>query len=289
MHTMWKGSIRFGLVYIPIKLYAATEEKDVKLRMIHEKCSTPIRYSRVCPTCKIEVPNEEIIKAYEYEPGQFVPINKKELDTLKGETSKSVDIIDFVKLSDIDPIYFNKSYFIGPNENGEKAYGLLTEALQTSEKIGLAKLNMHGKEHLSVIRSYSQTAEKNNAEKLSGLLLETIYYPDEVRKMAAVPGIGNLGGTIEKELKVAIQLIDQLTTTFEPEKYEDHYRAQLQQLITSKITGNEVKQPVAARKPDHAVDLLSALQASIEEAAPRRKKAAAKPRKTAGRRKKAGL
>lgn len=289
MHTMWKGSIRFGLVYIPIKLYAATEEKDVKLRMLHEKCSTPISYSRVCPTCKVEVPSEEIIKGYEYEPGQFVPITKEELETLKGDTSKSVDIIDFVNLSEIDPIYFNRSYFIGPNENGEKAYGLLTKALQDSEKIGLSKLNMHGKEHLAVIRSYHQKPAKYGAEGVSGLLLETIYYPDEVRGMESVPGIGNLGETIEKELKVAIQLIDQLTTTFEPEKYEDHYRAELQQLISSKITGNEVKQPAKAQRREKAVDLLSALQASIEEAAPRHKKAAAKPRKTPGRRKKAGL
>lgn len=265
MHTMWKGSISFGLVHIPIKLYAATEEKDIKLRFLHEKCSTPIRYSRVCPTCDIEVPNEEIIKGYEYEPGQFVPISKEEIEGIKGQTIRAVEILDFVNLEDIDPIYFNKSYFVGPNDNGEKAYALLKQALQDSKKIGLAKLTLHSKQHLAVVRVYEK-----------GLLLETVYYPDEVREMGHVPGIEKLGETNEKELRTAIQLIDQLTTTFEPEKYTNEYREQMNDLIQTKIAGNQIKQPKKAPKQENVVDLLSALQASIDESKPKSKKATAK-------------
>ncbi|MFC7393119.1 Ku protein [Scopulibacillus cellulosilyticus] len=266
MHTMWKGSISFGLVHIPIKLYAATEEKDIKLRYLHQKCSTPIKYQRFCPTCEEEVANEEIIRGYEYEPGQFVPIKKEEIDELKGDTKRTIDILDFVELKEIDPIYYNKSYFIGPNENGEKAYALLKQALDDSNKIGLAKLTLHSKQHLAVVRVYEK-----------GLLLETIYYPDEVRAIDYVPGIDQVGETNEKELKTAVQLIDQLTTSFEPEKYQDEYREQLSDLIQTKIAGNEVKKPKKAAKKENVVDLLSALQASIDESKPKGKKPVKKP------------
>ncbi|TCP29778.1 DNA end-binding protein Ku [Scopulibacillus darangshiensis] len=265
MHTMWKGSISFGLVHIPIKLYAATEEKDIKLRFLHEECGTPIRYSRTCPTCEKEVPNEEIIKGYEYEPGQFVPINKEEIEEIKGQATRSVEILDFVNLEDIDPIYFNKSYFVGPNDNGEKAYSLLKQALQDTKKIGLAKLTLHSKQHLAVVRVYDK-----------GLLLETIYYPDEVRNAGNVPGIDKIGDVNEKELQTAIQLVDQLTTPFEPEQYENEYRRQLHDLIQAKIAGDQVKKPKKAPKQENVVDLLSALQASIDETKPPTKKEAAK-------------
>jgi DNA end-binding protein Ku len=257
MHTMWKGSISFGLVNIPIKLFAATENKDIKMRYLHKKCHNPIKYEKTCPVCEEEVANEDIIKGYEYEPGKFVEIEKSELDELAHEGTKSIEIIDFVDLKEIDPIYFNRSYYVGPNENGEKAYMLLKQAMNDSEKIGLAKITIRSKQHLAVVRVYGK-----------GLVLETIFYPDEVRNADHVPGLPENMELNEKELKMATELIEQLTTPFEPEKYTDDYRTALMDLIQSKITGEEVK--VAKDKPKtNVVDLMDALQASIDETKPK--------------------
>lgn len=264
MHTMWKGSISFGLVHIPIKLFAATEDKDIKLRYLHNECYTPIKYERVCPSCGREVENAEIIRGYEYEPGKFVQIDKEELDEIKKAQSKTVEILDFVKLEEIDPIYFNRSYFMGPNENGGKAYALLKQAMEDSGKIGLAKLTMHSKEHLAAVRVYDK-----------GLLLETIYYPDEVRDMGHVPGIEENIELNKKELDTAIQLVDQLTTEFEPDKYEDRYRNELSKLIEGKVSGNEVKTAANVPEKTNVVDLMEALQASIDKTKPKTKKPSA--------------
>jgi DNA end-binding protein Ku len=263
MHTMWKGSISFGLVHIPIKLFAATENKDIKLRYLHKECNSPIKYERVCPVCDREVENEEIARGYEYEPDKFVTLEKEDLDNLRGKKTKTIEIIDFVKLEDIDPIYFNKSYFLGPNENGEKAYTLLKQAMDDSGKIGLAKIMLHSKEHLAAVRVYDK-----------GLLLETIYYPDEVREIDHVPGIDGNVELNKKELDTAMTLIEQLTTTFDPEKYTDDYRTALSELIESKITGDEVQTAKQAPKKSNVVDLMDALQASVDETKPKTKKKA---------------
>src|SRR5699024_5130634 len=171
MHTMWKGTISFGLVNIPGKMHAATENKDVKLRQLHKECQTPIKYKRVCPACEREVENDEIVKAYEYAKNKFVVLDDDELASLKKEQeAKAVEILDFVKLEEIDPIYFEKSYYLSPNEGG-KAYGLLRTALEDTGKIGIAKMMIRSKEQLAVIRVYENT-----------LVVETIHYPDEVRK-----------------------------------------------------------------------------------------------------------
>ncbi|MFD2617124.1 non-homologous end joining protein Ku [Terrilactibacillus laevilacticus] len=260
MHTMWKGSIRFGLVHIPIKLYAATEEKGVKFRLLHQKCSTPIKYSRVCPHCDVEVSNDDIVKGYEYEPGQFITLEQSELDSLKGDVVRAVEILDFVNLHDIDPIYFNKSYFIGPNDNGEKAYALLKQALQDTEKIGMAMITLHSKQHLAIVRPYEQ-----------GLLLETIYYPDEVRSVADVPNIHSLGEINSKELKTAIQFIDQLTVPFDPAAYQDDYRDKVMGLIEEKSAGKQGVTKPKTKEKTNMVDLLSALEASIAETKPKAK------------------
>lgn len=253
MHTMWKGAISFGLVTIPIKLYAATEDKDIKMRYLHKECHNPIKYEKVCPLCKEEVNPDDIIKGYEYEPGRFVELEKNELDELTSEANKSIEIIDFVDLTEIDPIFFNRSYYVGPNEHGEKPFTLLKQAMENTGKIGLAKITIRSKEHLAVVRVYKK-----------GLVLETIFYPDEVRNADQVPGIPENVKIDEKEIKMAEQLIEQLTTEFEPSKYTDDYRVQLMNLIQSKITGEEIM--VAKDKPKaNVVDLMDALQASLDQ------------------------
>lgn len=272
LRTMWKGSIQFGLVYIPIKLYTATEDKDVKLRMLHKDCMAPINYSRTCSQCGKEVKNEDIVKGYEYTPGQFVMITEEEMNGLQGELSKSVEIINFVNLSEIDPIYFEKSYFIGPDSNqGLKAYSLLRQTIKDSGKIGLANIMIRSKQHLAAIRSYG-----------NGMLLETLYYPDEVRDMADVPGLNTvITENAPKEIEIAAQLVGQLTTKFKPEQYKDNYRLKLEQLITDKVAGVKPVPKKGAPKTSHVVDLLAALEASVKQTKPK-KSAAPRRKKTVG-------
>jgi DNA end-binding protein Ku len=254
---VWKGSISFGLVNIPVKLHTATENKDIKLRQLHKECHTPINYQKVCEGCKKEVKSEDIVKAYEYSKNKFVVLDEEELEKLKKENEdKAVEIIDFVKLEEIDPIYFERSYFMAPDSGGGKAYSLLREALMESGKIGVAKIMIRSKEQLAVVRVYKET-----------LIMETIHFPDEVRSSKDVPNIPSEQVVVKKELDTALMLVDQLTTTFDPEKYTDDYRTALMDLIEEKKTGNKTvstteKQPNA---PSNVTDLMTALQASLDK------------------------
>ncbi|MBD8007320.1 non-homologous end joining protein Ku [Bacillus norwichensis] len=268
MHTMWKGSISFGLVNIPIKLHAATEDKDVKFRSLHNECHSPIKYEKVCPTCEKEIGTEDIVKGYEVTKGKFVVIEEDELKGLKDAVEeKAVEIIDFIKLDEIDPIYFNRSYYMSP-DGGNKAYGLLRKALTDSEKVGLAKIMIRSKEQLAVIRVYLDT-----------LLMETIHFPDEVRKAADVPNVPAEDNVTKKEIDTAIMLIDQLTTTFDPEKYKDEYRAKVLELIEAKRTGKDLVTVKEKEPAAQMTDLMAALQASIDRTKPKAKKPA-KTKKT---------
>lgn len=276
MHTMWKGSISFGLVNIPIKLHAATEDKDIKLRTLHKKCHSPIKYEKICTHCEEEVKEEDIVKAYEYARGKFVILDDDELENLRKENEdKAVEIIDFVRLEQIDPIYFDKSYYMSPNENGGKAYSLLRKALVEAGKVGVAKIAIRSKEQLAVIRVYENL-----------LIMETIHYPDEVRNAADVPNIPSDEKITNKELDTAILLMDQLTSEFKPEKYTDEYRKALMELIEAKRNGKEAVSPAARETVSNVTDLMAALQASIDRTKPmnenpRRKKTALKMKKQA--------
>jgi DNA end-binding protein Ku len=266
MHTIWKGSISFGLVHIPIKLFSATDDKDVKLRMLHKACHTPVKYEKKCPACETKLEQQEITKGYEYDEGRFVLVEDDDFEKLNEAQTRSIDIIDFIKLEEIDPIYYNRSYFLGPQEHGEKAFSLLKQAMDDSGRIGLATFTFRSKQHLAAVRVYQQA-----------LVLETLFYPDEVRESAHVPGTQVSVNMSEKELNMAIQLIDQLTTPFNPQKYTDDYRVALMELIEGKIKGEDVK--IAKEVPQtNIVHLMEALQASIDQTKPkaksRRKKAA---------------
>lgn len=256
MHTVWKGSISFGLVNIPIKLHSATENKDIKLRQLHKECHTPISYKKVCEGCEKEVKDEDIVKAYEYAKNKFVVLDAEELEKLKKENAdKAVEIIDFVKLEEIDPIYFERTYFLSPDTTGGKAYSLLRKTLEQSGKIGVAKIIIRSKEQLAVVRVYKDT-----------LVMETIHFPDEVRSTTDVPNIPSEDTVVQKELDTALLLVDQLTTAFNPEKYTDEYRTALMELIEEKKAGNITvsvsdKQPL----PSNVTDLMSALQASLDK------------------------
>lgn len=256
MHTIWKGAISFGLVNIPVKMYAATEDKDISMRMLHQVCGTPISYSRRCPHCDTVVENEEIAKGYEYEKGRFVRFDKDELDALTADASREIKIIDFVDLSEIDPIYFQKTYYLGPGDTGANAYSLLKTALRETGKIGIAKVTIRNKSSLAAIRIVDGC-----------ISMETIFYPDEVRPAANVPNLdGTNAAPNEKELQMAKMLIEQLSVAFDPSKYQDDYRERIMGLIQKKIAGEEIHE--AAPQPHRAnvIDLMSALQASLQAA-----------------------
>lgn len=251
MHTMWKGSISFGLVNIPVKMYAATEEKRLRFRYLHRECQTPIQSVRKCPNCEQEVPWNEVVKGYEYQDGRYVLMEKKELEELLPDTSKAIEILDFVKLEEIDPIYFNKSYYLGAQDKNSKAYALLRDALKATGKIAIAKVIIRSKQTLAVVRVYQNC-----------LVMETIFYPDEVRSVAQVPELPENPKLTEREQSMAEQLIEQLTTTFHPENYHDEYRELLEKVIDQKINHKEVVE-LPEQKPDKVIDLMEALQASL--------------------------
>lgn len=260
MHTIWKGSISFGLVNIPIKLHAAVEDKDIKLRTLHKECHSPIKYEKVCSQCNIEVKPEDMVKAYEYTKGKFVVLDEEELEKLKRDSEeKAVEIIDFVKLEEIDPIYYHRSYYMSPGENGVKAYGLLRKALSETGKAGLAKIMIRTKEQLAVIRVYNHT-----------LVMETLHFPDEVRSPLDVPNVPEENTISEKELETAILLIDQLTTEFNPEKYTNEYRTALMELIEMKRSGQDIVTPAQKEIKANVTDLMAALQASIDKTKPKK-------------------
>ncbi|MBU9714158.1 Ku protein [Evansella tamaricis] len=257
MHTIWKGTISFGLVSIPIKLHAATENKDVKLRTLHKDCHAPIKYEKTCSECGQEVSTEDIVKAYEYTEGKYVVLDDEDLEKLKKEQEeKAVEIIDFVNLGEIDPIYFDRSYFVSPNEGGSKAYSLLRKALEETGKIGLAKITIRSKENLAAVRVYGNT-----------LVMETLHFPDEVRDYNSVPNVPDESNIEAKELDTAKTLIDHLTAEFEPTKYNDDYRVELLELIREKV---EEDKGVTKQEQTNVIDLMEALEKSIEKAQPKK-------------------
>ncbi|RKN82213.1 Ku protein [Paenibacillus ginsengarvi] len=255
MHTVWKGAISFGLVHVPVKMFSATEDKDISMKYIHTQCGTPLSYVRTCHHCDQAVEWEHISRGYEYEPGRFVLFEKDELDSL-SEASKEIKILDFVDLHEIDPIYFQKTYYLSPGDTGSNAYSLLLEAMRQSGKIGIAKVSIRSKSSLAAIRIIGDC-----------IAMETIFYPDEIRPIAQVPNLPENPAVSDKELTMAKMLIEQLSTPFEPEKYKDDYREKLLEAIQSKIAGEEVRVAPEAPKTN-VVDLMAALQASLEAVKP---------------------
>ena len=254
MRTIWKGAISFGLVSIPIKLFPATEQKDIKFRFLHRTCQAPIQYKRVCSSCGQEVSQADIVRGYEYETGKYVIINEEDLEKIPDERTKTIDIIDFVKLGEIDPIYYDKTYYLSPGEVGEKPYALLRAAMDSTGKIAVAKVIVRNKESLAVIRGYQKY-----------LVMETIFYPDEIRDTDQLPGFEREITLHDNELKMARELIENLATTFEPQKYSDEYREKLLEMIRAKVEGEEIAIPEITGK-GKVVDLMDALKASVEMA-----------------------
>lgn len=251
MRPLWKGAISFGLVNIPVKMYAATEQKNVKFNYLHRECKTPIKYKKVCPACNREVEGDEIVKGFEYQKGRYVVIEDEDLENLPLSTMRTIDILDFVELEDIDPIYFVKSYFLAPEDYGKKPYKLFFEALGKTGKIAVAKVFIRSSENLVTLRQYQK-----------GIVMETMHYPDEVRSPESIPELQEEVAVQEQELKMAESLINNLSSKFMPEKYKSNYREALLQVIHAKVEDNQIDIPQVPQQ-EKVIDLMEALKASL--------------------------
>ncbi|AFV11292.1 ATP-dependet DANN helicase Ku type [Thermacetogenium phaeum DSM 12270] len=266
MRPLWQGSISFGLVSIPVKVFPALEDRSIKFRFLHNECHTPLIYERKCPHCNRAVAMEEIVRAYEYEKGRFVVI-EEELLNVPGEPLHTVEILDFVRLAEIDPIYFARPYYLAPGLGGEKAYALLHRTMQEQGQVAVARTRLRSKESLVALRVFRQV-----------LLMSQMYYHDEIRPVDAVLLPGKNVELTATELKMASELIGNLSGSFQPEKYQDQYRKRLEEAIAAKIAGEEVKIAPAAPAAK-VVDLVEALKASLEMTKEKRDEKVRKRRK----------
>lgn len=269
--AIWSGSISFGLVNVPVKLYSAVKQKDVHFNQLEEKTGAHIKYKRVSEKTGKEVDYDKIVKGYEVAKGKYVTVSSEELEAVAPEKTKTVDIEDFVDIAEIDPIYYEKTYFLAPDgEGASKAYGLLLKAMEEQGRVAIGRFVMRTKEYLCAIRPYDGI-----------LALETMYFPDEVVSKKDVPGVPERRSKVgDKELKIATSLIESLTTEFKPSAYKDAYRAALLKMIDKKAEGEEIVLPTEPEgEKAQVVDLLAALEASVEAA--KKAKAGKKPTKKA--------
>ncbi|MCK9487208.1 MAG: Ku protein [Dehalococcoidia bacterium] len=249
--AIWRGAISFGMVSIPVKLYSATESKDVSFRQLAGEDLKPIKYLRWSPTLDREVEYGEIKKGYEYAKDQFVILEDEDFENLPVPSKHTIAITQFVQASEIDPIYYEKPYYLDPDDAGKKPYTLLLRALEEKDLVAIGKLAIRQKEQLVAIRPQD-----------GHLTVEMLLYPDEVR-----PYEGSDVSDVEvsqEEMKMAFALIDMLHEPFDPERYKDEYREVLMNMITTKLEGGEVVTAAAEEAPTQTVDLMAALRASIE-------------------------
>jgi DNA end-binding protein Ku len=265
---LWKGAITFGLISIPVRLYGAVKEKSMKFHLLHEEDKGRIKYERKCTKCGKEVTWDDIIKGYEFSKDHYVTFTDDEMDSIDVDSVKAIDVEAFVPLEQIDPIYFNKTYYVVPDAAGLKAYRLLLDALEAEGQVGVAKVAFRDKEHLATIRLKDDV-----------FVLETMHWPDEIQE----PAFEELDKTVkikDTEVKMARQLIQQLTDDFRPEEFKDIYRERLEELAEKKIEGEEIA--IAAEpeeEPTKVVDLMEALKASVADAK-KRKTASGSRKKT---------
>jgi DNA end-binding protein Ku len=255
MRSIWKGAISFGMVTIPVKLYTATESKDVRFRMLCKQHEAPIQEKRFCTEGGEELAYEELVRGHEVSKGEFVVLDPEEIDAAKPESSTTIDIGDFVEASEIDPVYFEKSYFLEPTDVGAKPFSLLKRALEEAERVALARVTIRTRERLATLRAYDGT-----------LILETMFWPDEIRSTGSLDlPEGNEAKVRAKELDMARSLVESLAEKFRPESYTDAYRTALEELIEQKMRG-EKRNARRRRAEPKVIDLMEALQASVAEA-----------------------
>jgi DNA end-binding protein Ku len=270
MRAIWKGSISFGLVNIPIALYPATRKEDLKFRLLRKKDLSPVNYKRVAAKDGKEVPWDEIVKGYEYEKGKFVVLNEKDFQRVDLEATQTVDIKDFVDLEEIDPMYFYKPYYLEPQKGGDKAYALLREALSDGKKVGIAKVVIKTRQYLAGVKALKDA-----------LVLELMHFAEELAdaEKLHVPKKTTVG---KREKDMAEALVKSMTSKWDPEKYKDDYRDALMEVIEEKVEsgGEEIEEKPKEKKPSaKVIDLVAVLQESLKAQSGGKKKSGAKKAK----------
>lgn len=268
MRSVWSGSISFGLINIPIQLYSASHERNIDLDMLRRKDSCKIHFKRVCGDTNEEVPYDEIVRGYEIEKGKYVILEKEDLEKAQAEQTHTMDIISFVKEAEVNSVYFDKPYYVEPVKGGEKAYELLRQALHKSERVALAKMVMHTKEQIGILKAETIPVAGNKEV----IVFNRMRYPDEI---VADEGI-NVGKKVnleKKEIDLAMKLVEQLTEPFNPKELKDHYREKLEKFIKNKDKKHDVKMSEAKPATD-VKQLMAELQKSLDQMPAK----AAKPR-----------
>ena len=253
--ALWSGAISFGLVSIPVKLFGAVRDRGVHFHLLHAADGMRLRQKLECPADGEEVTPDDIVKGYEINPDQYVIVHSDELDSLAPKASRAIEILDFVNLAEIDPVYYQHPYFLVPEEQAARPYSLLVRAMGDSGKTGIGKFVMRNKEYLAALRP------------VGGLIcLQTMHFADEVVGAAEAAELPGQQEPSERELSIAMQLIDALASPFEPEKYHDEYRESVMELVESKAEGQEIVVPPAVEEPGKVIDLMSALEQSLARA-----------------------
>ncbi|HVL99466.1 MAG TPA: Ku protein [Egibacteraceae bacterium] len=259
--TLWKGSLSFGLVTVPVALYAATDDRSPSFNQLRASDHSRIGYQRVAKADGAEVDYDDIVKGYEYERDRYVVFTKEELDALKPASSRTVEIMQFVPREQIDPLYFQRSYYLAPEPSGAKAYGLLAKAMKDQDTVAVCKITLRDKEHLATLRLRDDV-----------FVLETMYWPDEIREFSLDEvGIDELPEPRKQEVQMAQSLIENLTEDFDPTAYTDEYRAKVEEAVAAKVEGQEVTVVEEQAEPTGVVDLMEALKQSVEESKSRKK------------------
>ena len=269
MRVLWKGSISFGLVTIPVSLYPATQREELKFRLLRSSDLSPVNYKRVAEADGKEVPWEQIVKGYEYEKGKFVVLKEEDFARVDVEATQTVDIMNFVDIDEVDPLLFYKPYYLEVGKGGDKAYVLLRDALRDSGKIAIARVVIRSRQHLAAVKP-----QKN------GLMLELMHFPKEILDVSEFkePAEKTVG---KAEMQMAKQLIASMSSEWEPEQYNDEYHEALEKLIEEKIDHPDTKAavPTKKRKSTDVIDLVAVLQKSLQESksAPKKSKKSAAP------------
>jgi DNA end-binding protein Ku len=261
--SIGSGAISFGLVSIPVKLFLAASSEAPSFNLLHARCGNRIRQQRFCPACNTVVEREDLIRGYEVSKDQYIQVTDEELKALEGEASEEIEIAEFVPLEKVDPIYFERSYYLGPDRGGEKAYRLLADTMAQVGKVALAKFVLRGKENLVIVRSAR-----------NGLVLHTMYFADEVRNFDEIAK-GESAKISEAESQLAVRLIEELSTgDFEPDKYEDEYSQRVLDLVDKKAEGQKITLAKPQARRGQVIDLMAALKESLGKKAPKQKKPA---------------
>jgi len=247
--TVWKGHLTFGLVSFPVKLFTAARSESISFNQLHKTDNSRIKQVIYCQAEDKAIPRSEIVKGYEYEKDRYVVVEDEEIKRMAPSSAKVMEILEFVKTDEVDPVYFESSFYMAPDDAGEKPYALLYDTLKRTGYVGVAKISMHNREHIVIFRPGT-----------SGLMMHTMYFAHEVRKVEEFRTDTSI--VKEQEVKLAQMLVESLAAHFEPEKYKDTYRDNLQALIDAKIQGQEVVTPPAA-EPTKVIDIMEALKKSL--------------------------